>query len=224
MSSYLEGQVHQLVNRLEAEGFTPEDITNFGQSKAILVGLRGVLRGTHEIKLVTKLEEEKPKPERIRVINETTILVNLDAPPNLPFNGAKIDFQSGSGWIQIEKRADGLYADDRKVIMYLSEHQKGKKVLRGHELQEELSGKLVLHPNIMDALCEYPHLIPEGWKVDEEGNTRYIFFWAVIFRHADGSLYVRCLCFLDGRWRRHCRWLDGGWLFQHPAALLASQP
>jgi hypothetical protein len=172
---------------------------------------------------LTPLSPPAPKPiERIRVISATTIMVNLDAPPILPFGGAKIEFQIGSGWVKLDKRPDGLYVDDRKVILSLSEKQKEKKVLRGHELREELSGKPVLHPNIMDALVEYSHLIPEDWKKDEKGNTRYIFFWAVIFRNADGGLFVRCFYFLDGRWDRDYDWLGGVWRFGDPAALLAS--
>ncbi|MBI2049097.1 MAG: hypothetical protein HYT29_01505 [Parcubacteria group bacterium] len=49
MSSYTEGQIHQLANALEARGFTPDDITKLGQSED-LPAIRGVLRGTYEIK------------------------------------------------------------------------------------------------------------------------------------------------------------------------------
>ncbi len=49
MSSYKEGQVHQLANALEAAGFTPGDITKLGQSKE-LPGIRGLFHGTHKIR------------------------------------------------------------------------------------------------------------------------------------------------------------------------------
>lgn len=173
-------------------------------------------------KAIANRTSELPEPiERVRVINATTIMVNLDAPPNLPFDGAKIEFQIGSGWIRVEKRTDGLCMDNRKVVLYLSERQKGGKVIRGHELREELSGKSVLHPNIMDALIEHPSLIPEDWKKDEEGNTRFIFFLAVIFRDADGDLCVRCFYFNGGQWGRNYYWLDGDWSGDYSAALLA---
>ena len=48
MSNYKEGQVSQLANRLEGEGYTADDLTSLGQfsrHKELL----GVLRGTHEI-------------------------------------------------------------------------------------------------------------------------------------------------------------------------------
>ncbi|PIR91964.1 hypothetical protein COU01_04345 [Candidatus Falkowbacteria bacterium CG10_big_fil_rev_8_21_14_0_10_44_15] len=169
--------------------------------------------------------EGRFKPiERVHVIiSETEIMVNLDAPPALPFDGAQIEFQTGGGWVKVEKREDELYVNGRKIIFYLSERQQGNNMVRGHELREELSGKPVLHPNIMDALIEYPNFIPEGWKVDESGNIRFIFFWAVIFRDAGGRLYVRYFCFHVGQWRRRsCHWLDDNWGDRGPAALLAS--
>lgn len=48
MSSYKEGQVHQLMERLEKEGFTAADITRLGQFKN-LPGILAVLHGRSKI-------------------------------------------------------------------------------------------------------------------------------------------------------------------------------
>ncbi|HWQ60219.1 MAG TPA: hypothetical protein VN420_03655 [Candidatus Fimivivens sp.] len=48
MSSYKEGQTHQLANALEAAGYTKDDLTRLGQFPHHPLIL-GVLRGTHEI-------------------------------------------------------------------------------------------------------------------------------------------------------------------------------
>lgn len=159
--------------------------------------------------------------ERFQVLSKTAILVNLAAKPRPPFDSAKIEKNSGGGLVKLEKREDGLYVDGRKVILYLSKQQENGR-MRGHKLREELSGKPVLHPNVMDALIEYPDLIPEDWKKDESKKTRYIFFWAVIFRHSNGDFYVRCLCFSGGEWSCFYRWLGLGWGARSPAALLES--
>jgi len=157
--------------------------------------------------------------ERIRVINNTTIIVNLGATPKLPFNGAEVESHIGEGWAIVEKKVDGLYVNGRKVILYLSKKQQNS----GGELCEKLRGKPVLNANILDALADNPHLIPEDWKRDENNNTRFIFFWATIYRGADGRLCVRCLCFSDaGLWHRRCYWLGFDWGDDNPAALLAS--
>ena len=143
--------------------------------------------------------------------------VNLDATPNLPFNGAKVEFHQGGGWVKVEKRADGLYIGDKKVTLHLSKKQLNGKTIRGHELREELSGKPVLNSNILDALMEHPEFIPEEWKKDAKGNTIYIFFWGTIFRDAGGNLYVRYLYWFDGGWYWYYRWLDVDW-YGGPAA------
>jgi len=170
-----------------------------------------------------QLGEKFLETQRVKVLSDTAILVNLDAPIKLPFDGAEIESQIGSGWVRIEKRSDGLYLDDHKIILYLSECQKNGKSIKGYELREELSGKLVLHPNILDALMENPHLIPEDWKRDGKGNTRFIYFWAVIFRNpSDGRLFVRYLCFDGDQWNSRCRWLGAGWAGSSAAALCAS--
>lgn len=216
MSSYAEGQTHQLVDKLEAEGFTPADLTKLGQF-ANLVGIKAVLNGQAKIKPVAE------DATRWITINATTIVVNLGAAPGLPLNGAEVVTHEGDGWAIVEKRADGqLYVNGRKVVLYLSRRQKSGKWLKGHDLREELTGKPVLNANLLDALFGNPHLIPEDWKKDEQGNTRFIYFWGTVYRDASGFLYVRYLYFRDGVWDRLYSWLEDDWLGHDPAASLAS--
>jgi len=210
---YSIGQMNQLGDALEVEGFTPDEVTKLKQYSN-LVGIKSILNGTAKIKPVSE------DVTRI-IINETTIAVNLGTAPKFPFDGAKVEQHIGEGWVIVAKRADGLYVDGRKVILYLSKRQKGDKGHGGHELREELSGKPVLNANLLDALLENLHLIPEDWKKDDNGNTSYIFFWASIYRHSHGHLYVRYVYFRDGGWCSDCYWLDGDWHSSHPAALLA---
>ncbi|MBI4599154.1 hypothetical protein HY734_03100 [Candidatus Uhrbacteria bacterium] len=69
---------------------------------------------------------------------------------------------------------------------------------------------------------ENVHLIPDVWKKDAAGNTRYIFFWAVGFSGSSGNLYVRCLYWSDGRWCVDCYYLVSRWSSSVPSAILAS--
>ncbi|OHB01674.1 MAG: hypothetical protein A3A96_03375 [Candidatus Zambryskibacteria bacterium RIFCSPLOWO2_01_FULL_39_39] len=55
MSTYSEGQVHQLVDRLESEGFTAEHITKLGQCTG-LADIRAFLEGKAEI-VMKKMEK-----------------------------------------------------------------------------------------------------------------------------------------------------------------------
>src|SRR3989338_7937218 len=212
---YSVGQMNQLGDSLEAEGFTADDVTKLKQY-ANLAGIKAVLNGTAKIKPVGE------DATRTITINGTTIAVNLGAPLKLPFNGAEVEQHIGEGWVIIEKRADGSYVDGRKVILHLSKRQKNSKSLKGHELREELTGKPVLDANILDALLSNPHLISEDWKKDENGNTRYIFFLGTIYRNSDRPLFVRYLFFLGGKWRSNYYWLGNDWNDNYPAALRAS--
>ncbi len=151
----------------------------------------------------------------------TTITVNLAATPKLPFNRAEVESHIGDGWAILEKRPDGLYVNGRKVVLHLSKRQQNGKLLKGYELREELKGTRLLNANILDALCDNPHLIPEDWKKDEQGNARYIFFWGTIYRYSGGDLFVCYLYFDDGAWHRGSHWLAHDWCGSGPAVLLA---
>ncbi len=162
-----------------------------------------------------------PPPPFWERISDTVILVNLSAIPQLPFDGATIEWNQGSGWVTVENRDGQLYVEGRLVTFHLVEGQKTGTV-KGHDLRKDLVNLATLHPNIMDALYENVHLIPESCKVDDEGRTRYIFFWSVGYRDSDGVLYVRCLYWGGGAWYRDYYWLDNDWNVQRPAAMLAS--
>jgi hypothetical protein len=99
--------------------------------------------------------------------------------------------------------------DPTKLMFHLSKKQQGKKVVYGHDLRDELMGKLMLNANLLDYLIkpENQHLIPESWKKDEKGRNRNIYFWGTIFCDSRGKPYVRYMCFgVD--WTSHCTWMD----------------
>ena len=169
------------------------------------------------------LGEKYNSTQRIRLTNNKNLIwVNLDAPPKLPFDGAEVKENAGGGWVKVERRKTGLYVDDKKIVLHLDEGQKDGKVMVGTKLAEALTGKSVEHPNILDALMEHTHLIPDEFKQDGQGRTICIFFWAVKFRDRDGDLCVRYLYWDDGAWRSHYDWLGSFWGDRNPAAVRAS--
>ena len=186
------------------------------------------LAGDGKKSLVEKLKAlgtEFKNTQRIRLTgNKNLIWVNLDAPLKLPFDGAepKPDQNAPSGWVKVELKKGSLYVDGKKIVAHLDEGQKDGKVMQGHKLAEAPTGKSVEHPNILDALLELPHLVPDELKKDGLGRTIYLYFWAVKFRDRDGGLYVRYGCWDGGAYRSDFRWLDGHWGGQGPAAVRAS--
>jgi len=134
MSSFTEGQVHQLMESLEKAGWAPGDITRLGQFPD-KEGLRRVLHGLSEITQVKHL-------------------INLDVSPFIP-DGWKVKQHIEGG--QFEWSPE-------KVKLYLSPNQQDGKIVEGNELRKELEGKPVFNANLLDYLLEHPNLIPEEWK------------------------------------------------------------
>ena len=139
-------------------------------------------------------------------------LIDCDADPFVP-----------DGWKVEEHQKGGQFEwSATQVAFYLDSGQKDGKYIEGNKLRKQLKGKPVLNANVLDYLLKNPDLIPEDWKKDEKGNTRYIFFWGTIYRSSGGSLYVRCLYWFGGKWNWNAGWLDRVWLGLSPAALRAS--
>jgi len=119
-------------------------------------------------------------------------IIDCDADPFVP-----------EGWTVAEHRERGqLKWNPDMVSLYLSDSQKDNKTIRGHELRKELENQLVLNANVLDYLLNHQGLIPETWK------GKQIFFWGTIYHDQDGSLCVRCLYWVGGRWDGDYRWLD----------------
>jgi hypothetical protein len=131
------------------------------------------------------------------------------------------------GWLIEKHVGEGQLALDlTKIQLYLSANQIDGKVIKGNELRKELEKNKVsvLSACVLDHLLLHPELIPEDWKKDEMGKTRYVYFWGTVYRHQHGNLCVRYLFWLDGAWIWDYFWLGYDWSSQGPAAVFASTP
>lgn len=153
-----------------------------------------------------------------RGVNDTAIDVNLDALPKLPFhsNELRVMWDSGSGLVRVELIDDDLVVDGKKVVLHFEPEK-----IEGDELRRRLSEQPTLHPNILDAIFENQHLIPESWK--ERGH---ISFWAVGFvdyKYNRPDMCIRYLTWsdVDCQWKRSYGGL-GALTVRYPAAVLAS--
>ena len=174
-------------------GFIENDFRRLAGNEDMFRQMLQVARGHAEVKVVEHV-------------------IDLDADPFVPNN-----------W-KVEKHDKGgsFKWDPAQVQFYLSEPQRKEKSIEGNKLRKELDGKPVFNANLLDYLLAHPNLIPEDWKQDEKGRTRYIFFWGTIYRVSGGRLIVRYLCWLDGRWYWVSHWLGSDWNVSYPAALRAS--
>jgi hypothetical protein len=151
-------------------------------------------------------------------------IIDFEAAPFVP-DGWKVESHRKTypGTVVLTRVGDDLFLPaGMKVEFFLSPNQAEGKSIKGDKLRKELEGKPVLTACVLDYLREHPELIPESWKTDEKGRTRYIFFWGTIYRNSDGDLCVRSLYWRDGQWDWSDNWLDNGWDVRNPAAVLAS--
>lgn len=167
---------------------------------------------------------------RLQIRRKSSVLyVNLDAPPRLPFAGAEeveesIGRAKKRGWVRLEKRKTGLYANGRRVVLRLNEVQNGREVVVGYKLKEMLADKPVEHPNVLDVLLKCPHLVPDNFFEffgQDKANHASIIFWDAIFRLKDKkNLFVRALC-VDKRGKFYSKhlWLGSNMGKQFPAAV-----
>jgi hypothetical protein len=175
----------------------------------ILGWITGEGKGVFVDEFLKPLGERFLATRRIIVIDENTIRVNLSASIISPFKKTIYTSETqegyGSGWVTVQKRANGLYVDGSKIILHLSDHQKNGQSIGGCDLWDELKGLPILHTNILDALLEYPHLIPDALKPDEEVYAMSIIFWVARFKPLDDDFFVRCLYWNGNEWFDHYR-------------------
>lgn len=171
------------------------------------------------------IEEASPKKEPSENKSKyLSITVDLDGDPEVFEGWTVISHIKYGKPVLIELKDDHLYVDGKEVKLHLTDKQKqdGQK---GHDLRKELEENkdfILLNDNLRKFLYEHPEFYPEHWKVDENGNTKYIYFWGTLRQYSDGSVDVDCVCFIDGKLRRSNDWLDGDWDGRNPAAVLES--
>ena len=161
---------------------------------------------------------EAPKPEPPPAPTEFSL--SLDACARLPFAGAVLEVHRGSGVVKVERKLDGIYVGGKRPGSFLSEGQKGGKVIQGHKLRKEVEARgKNLSAVLLDFFVEHPTLWPEEWKKDSQGNTLYVFFWDDVFRNPSrDNLYVRYGYWKKGRVVSNYNWLDNDWNGNNPAA------
>ena len=189
------GQANELKLAFRRADWSNDDIKRLCEGN-VLVGVLSVLRGHATINVIQHV-------------------IDCDANPFSPW--------ANDGFTIEEHQKGGQWKfDPKQVKFFLASGQKDGKVIEGNKLRKELAKKSVFNANVLDYLLAHPELIPDEWKTDGNGNTRYIFFWGTVYRNRDGGLYVRFLCWSDDGWDWGYSWLGNDWDGSNPAAVRAS--
>ena len=132
---------------------------------------------------------------------------------NMNIKLKKSTVPKGYNW-KIDYTNDLKSFDPSKLSLHLEPEQK-KSNIRGYMLAERMKDK-GLSANVLDYLLSHTEYIPETWK------EKHVYFWGTVYRHADGGLCVRCLCWRGVGWGWSCRWLGHDFSVSHPAAVSVS--
>ncbi|MFH1171486.1 MAG: hypothetical protein V1778_03040 [bacterium] len=205
MSSYSEGQTHQLMNALEAKGFTPDHVMKLGQYKR-LGDIRLVLDGQAEI--VVKAEAPP----------DTIIRVDRSIRPVYPSWVNKVMHP------ELEGTGPTVYDLATAVSLWLHDDQKvgitTGKMIYGHLLEEH--GMLGSCLSLRDA----EEIRKKSAAVYREifGNNT-VYFWKSVVESRCGrfrsGLGVPCLCVSGGVVVLVWRLLGLVWNDRSPAARFA---
>lgn len=134
MSSFSEGQTHQLMDALQAAGFTADEVTKLGQFK--------------------QLPQIRDVVNNLAVISYPQHLIDCDALPYCPDSWEVVE----------HRKHGQLQWDPTRIRLHLSKKQTDGKVIEGNKLRKELDGLPVMNANVLDYLLKHPELIPDEYK------------------------------------------------------------
>ncbi|MSU56424.1 MAG: hypothetical protein EXS51_03945 [Candidatus Taylorbacteria bacterium] len=148
------------------------------------------------------------------------IVVNLDADPSPPFNGAMFGSNGSKhaklGTVELAYRTveDELYVGGRRLVPFFSARQLKGFAEEGHETQIEAEANSPTNATLADVLWNQPEFIPRKFQ-------KYAwFFWATVFSNPGGQLFVRNLTWSGLLWNRAYLSLDSECNEYNPSASL----
>jgi len=215
MSSYKEGQTHQLANAMETAGYTPAEITTLGQNPELLAQIKLVLMGLATIVL------QCFKLACTKTFNLTEFIgkdwtVWRGAPDS---NGLK-------GEEDRDKHADALDVIDWEQALMENHLQEGETSIEG----EEKLKRAYASGNIQLGVKQFLSLW-EDYKANGKDSVleklrlrgvKRIYFFGTVLRYPNGNRCVLYL-YLDGsEWYWNGRWLGLQWNADYPSVSLAS--
>lgn len=113
------------------------------------------------------LGEKFLENNRVIAVDAHTIRVNLGMPPQVFDEESKVVSHSAGDWVTLTRRGESLYLDNREIVLAQTQKQMGGERISGEEFREFFLSHNTLDTNVMFALLQHPHLIPDSWECQE---------------------------------------------------------
>ncbi|HAU66637.1 MAG: hypothetical protein UT30_C0011G0036 [Candidatus Uhrbacteria bacterium GW2011_GWF2_39_13] len=190
-----QGLGHHLEIAFARNNWTEADVNKLGQGD-LLAEVLHLVRGTGNIQ-----------------IRHLVNLVSDCLPKEWKQRGWKIESHEGHGILELDPSKLGLH--------FSPSHNNGKRI-KGNKLLTELQSEKisVLNACVLDYLLAHPEIIPEDWKINENGNNLFTSFLGTIYRGSNNNLYVRYLYWNGNAWEWGYQSFYEDWYDQSRVAVL----
>ncbi len=221
MSSFPEGQTHQLMESLERDGWTPTEVTALGQlAKAEKDLIKLFLAGVAQIVLCLKLSLGKLFVPAEFIGKDWSVWKG-------PIDG---DGLKGDEDRDVrENRLHEIDWEKVEIINFLRDNE-SSVLAEENLLRQKQLDVIRLGGRSFRSLWDDYHAKKAKGKPEESILERlrltkgieFISFFGLVLRTPDGGRCVLYLCWNDGEWSWDCLWLGFHWAAINVSAILAS--
>jgi hypothetical protein len=202
------GAAHQLAITVAKVGWEIADFTTLTQSEEKSAQVLLFLRGEADLIPKTKPAVAAAEPSVTTVLN---------------FSGDFDPVFVGKDWKVLTDTDNGIGIDLTKV-RFETCLKEDEAFTTGEErlIRLKTTNHGSLGGKAFKACWENRHLLPDSWKKDENGNTRYIFFDGLVLQSPGGSRCTLYLYWDGGGWDWYYGWLGSDRYANDPSAVLAN--
>lgn len=221
MSSFSEGQTHQLMEALQEKGFTAGQVTELGQNsnglldqvKLVLMGLATVVRSYFKLALDKTFNPSEFIGKDWSVWKGPADGKGLEGDDDSVVESGTVDFEQ----VALETHLQGIETS-------LNGEEKMRRA-RSDKNKAQLGGKafLALWNDYQTRKAEgkpEESILEKLRKSGKIGNV--VYFFGLTLRSPNGYRNVLYLCFDGPEWYWDCYWLVSDWNSGNPSASLAS--
>lgn len=196
MSSYTEGQTHQLVDALEAAGYTKAHLTKLGQDERLLFQIREVL------------------DERAKIVITYLVPIQTITIPAVSGKRTRDCFANDSLYFHTDSRLYDWFPKDQpdwteskivgKQLLRKAEFEKVAQYFLGQSVDSKMIAYLLKRRRAITTLPVIERLIERQEAGEDIGLQIHNFANFFFVEGKDGSVLIVQMQRISGRWHTNC--------------------